>query len=79
LQELRQIVQQGVEGMSEQRKKVFLLSREQGLTILEIAEQLNLSPNTVKNTLVTALQQLREHLRAHGYVFPIAVLFVLLI
>lgn len=56
------IVQQAVNALSPQRKKVYQLSRVEGLNHDEIAERLQLSKNTVKNHLVEALRFIREHL-----------------
>jgi RNA polymerase sigma-70 factor (family 1) len=70
LNELKGLVQNAVLSLSDQRKKIFLLSRDQGMTIPEIAETLQLSNSTVKNTLVSALKQIREHLQARGYLLP---------
>lgn len=67
LNELKRIVAEAVESLSEQRKKVFNLSRGEGLSIDEISEQLNLSPSTVKNTLVAALKVIRNYLSTYGY------------
>ena len=46
--------------LSPQRRKVFELSREQNLSYAEIAEELNLSQNTVENHMVAALSFLRK-------------------
>lgn len=70
LQELKALIHEAVEGLSEQRKKIYRLSRNQGLTIPEISARLGLSQSTVKNTLVSALKQVREHLNAQGYLLP---------
>lgn len=70
LHELKELVQRSVLNLSDQRKKIFLLSREQGMTIPEIAEALQLSHSTVKNTLVSALKEIREQLQARGYLLP---------
>ncbi|KAA2245459.1 sigma-70 family RNA polymerase sigma factor [Chitinophaga agrisoli] len=60
-----------------QAKRIYLLSREQGLRIPEIAKQLSISPNTVKNSLVRSLQAIRKHLELSGYFFPILILWCL--
>jgi RNA polymerase sigma-70 factor (family 1) len=73
--ELNVLIQTAIASLSEQRKKVFILSREHGLSIPEIAEQLKLSPNTVKNTLVSALKTVREHLESNGYLFSFLLLW----
>lgn len=65
LNEIHRIVMDAVEKLPLQRRKVYQLSRGEGKTIPEIAQILKLSPNTVKNTLVVALRQIREHLIEH--------------
>ena len=79
LQELKKLVAQAVANLSEQRRKVFILSREKGMTIPEIASELGLSPNTVKNTLVSALQAIREYLQSQGYQLPTILILSFLI
>lgn len=49
--------------LSPQRQKVFRLSREQDMTYDEIAREMNLSPNTVKNHMNAALAYLRLQYR----------------
>jgi RNA polymerase sigma-70 factor, ECF subfamily len=46
--------------LTPRQREIFLLSREEGLTHSEIAKKLNISPNTVKNHLVTVLSFLRS-------------------
>ncbi len=58
-----------------QAKRIYLLSREQGLRIPEIARELSISPNTVKNSLVRSLQSIRKHLEVSGYFFPLLILW----
>lgn len=48
--------------LTPRQKEIFLLSREKGLTHREIAQKLDLSANTVKNHLVTALNYLKSHI-----------------
>jgi RNA polymerase sigma-70 factor (ECF subfamily) len=43
------------------------LSRKEQLSTKEIAQQLNLSEKTVKNTLTAALSEIRQNLAAAGY------------
>ena len=52
--------------LSPQRKKVFEMSRREGLNIQEIADELNLSFNTAKHHLTAALAQVREYFMEHG-------------
>ncbi len=46
-----------------QQQKVYKLSRQQGMSNEEIAEQLHISPSTVKNHLTEALRFIRERLQ----------------
>ncbi|MBN9380602.1 MAG: RNA polymerase sigma-70 factor [Chitinophagaceae bacterium] len=66
LKELKRLIELAVNDLPEQRKKIYLMSRSQGKTIPEIAEILQLSPNTVKNALVSSLKSIREYLARHG-------------
>lgn len=52
-----------LENLSPQRKKIFLLSREENMTYPQIARLLDLSVNTVENHMVSALNSLRESTR----------------
>jgi len=58
-------------------RQIYLLSREQGLKIPEIARELSLSSNTVKNSLVRSLQTIRKHLELSGHLLPALVLWLL--
>jgi len=48
--------------LPERQKQVYQLHREEGLTYPEIAEQLNISKNTVENHMVKALKYLRQNM-----------------
>ncbi len=48
------------------RRQIFILSRQQGLSYPEIAQQLNLSVKTVEAQIMQALKFLRLYFRAHG-------------
>ncbi|MDI9863253.1 RNA polymerase sigma-70 factor [Flectobacillus sp. DC10W] len=54
---------QAVNVLPEKCKEVFQLSRFEQLTVDQIAQKLQLSPQTVKNQLSKALQVVRFHLR----------------
>jgi RNA polymerase sigma-70 factor (ECF subfamily) len=60
-----------------QAKRIYLLSREKGLKIPEIAGELSISPNTVKNSLVRSLQFIRKQLELSGHLFPAVVVWLL--
>ncbi len=55
-------LQQLVAGMPEQRRRIFQLSKEEGLSNDEIAQQLSLSRRTVENQLYRAVSSLKEKL-----------------
>ena len=46
--------------MPEQRKKVFVMSRQQGMSNQEIADSLQLSVRTVERHIYLALQDLKK-------------------
>ena len=64
---LVETIREAVNQLTPQRKKIYLMSREQGMTLAEICSELGLSMSTVKNTLTTSLQLIREHLLKQGY------------
>lgn len=62
--------------LTKQQQNIYRLSRESHLTIPEIAERLGLSPNTIKNTLVSALKEIRNYLKEQGIVLPVFLLLL---
>lgn len=64
--ELRNIIHQAIHQLPPQRKLIYTLSREQGLTYEQIAEALNLSRNTVKNTIMAATCTISTFLQKNG-------------
>ncbi len=61
-----------LEQLSPQQKIIFKLSREKGLKNGEIACELNLSPNTVKAHMVSALKKIRDYFETH----PISIIIL---
>lgn len=61
------LIGQAVQKLTPQQKKMYRLSREEGLNAQQIAEALKISPSTVKNTLVQALKFIRDYLERAGY------------
>lgn len=76
-EEMRMAISRFVEGMPQQRKRIFKLSREEGLKPSEIAAMLSLSVSTIKNTLSTTLREIRNHLIRLGFE-PVLVFFCML-
>ena len=54
------ITEIAIKRMPAQRRRVYKLSREEGLTNREIAERLNISKNTVENHITSALKDIRN-------------------
>lgn len=59
-----------VQTLPEKQQLAYRLSREQGLSIAEIASNMNLAVSTVKNLLVIALKHIREALEKAGHRIP---------
>lgn len=64
--EYDQLLRDALSLLSPQRRLVFQLSRDGGMNHEEIAEELHLSRNTVKNHMVEALRFIRSYLGQHG-------------
>jgi RNA polymerase sigma factor (sigma-70 family) len=74
--ETKRLINDAVDQLAPQTKRIFQLSRDEQLKIDEIAQLLGVSPQTVKNTLTKALKQVREHLKQQGVLIPVAVLLI---
>lgn len=62
--ELNSEVQQAIQELPEQRRLIFKLSREEGLSHAEIAEQLGITYKTVENQINLALKSIRKKLQS---------------
>ncbi len=60
--EMERNAQEGIERLPENRKQIFMLSKQSGLSNDEIAEQLNISKRTVENQLYRATKSIKEHI-----------------
>lgn len=63
--ETYRLIMDGVAQLTRQQQMVFTMSRMQGLSHEEIAQELQLSRNTVKGHIVLALNFLRNYIRQH--------------
>lgn len=63
-QELEKLVAEGIEQLPEKCRIVFNLSRQEGLSYAQIAEELQISTKTVEAHMGTALKKLRTFLRS---------------
>ncbi len=67
VQEILALEHEVLEKLPEQQRKVYVLSRVEGLTYKEIAGQMNIAPNTVKNHIIQALKTFKKHFQRFGY------------
>lgn len=63
VQELSLLLELVIEQMPEQRKRIFKMSRKEGLSSEEIAARLQINKRTVENHISNALTDLRKALR----------------
>lgn len=64
--EYQLLAKEAIDLLSERQRQIFILAKEQGMSYAEIGQQLNISPNTVKNHLVNATKEIRYFLEKHG-------------
>ena len=79
LRALEGLIKQAVVQLSPQQQKVFELSRMQGLKHEEIAQQLNISRETVKKHIMEALRNVRRYLADKGEIVVTSCLLILLL
>jgi RNA polymerase sigma-70 factor (family 1) len=77
ISENSRLLNEAVTMLSPQRQLVYRLSRYQGLNHKQIAEEMQISRNTVKNHLVQALRFIKTYLNNKGiFLFILSFLFV---
>ena len=72
--ELEILKQNALSQLPEKRKRIFMMSREEGKSYIEISEELGISINTVKVQMNKALSALREYLTRHSDVTALLIL-----
>ena len=65
VQELAALVSCAIYQLPPKRRNIFQMSRQGGMTYEEIAEELNISKNTVKEQIARASRAIRDFLRVH--------------
>lgn len=71
------IVREAIAALPKQRRIIYELSRTEGLSHEQIAEQLGISKSTVANQMVSALKQIRSFMENRSGLFSYAVFFFL--
>lgn len=61
--ELTEIVEKATNALPEECRKIFILSRKEGLSHKEISQKLGISPNTVKVQIYRAISKIRNILK----------------
>lgn len=75
--ESRERINDLVSQLSPQKKLIFQLTRDEGLSHEEIARHLDISKNTVKNHLVETLRFLRTHLESSQEVTSLLIVLII--
>lgn len=65
--ELEEAYNQVIEQLSPRRKEIFLLSKAQSFSNVEIAKKMNISVKTVENQMTSAISEIRKNLRSLGF------------
>lgn len=78
LNETARLIREATVLLPEQARKIFQLSRETGLKAAEVAEQLGISVQTVRNSLVRSVKFVKEYLAQHGILLPALLLVVII-
>lgn len=74
--ELQSIINSYISDLPPKQREVFKMSREDGKSHLEIAQELNISPNTVRNHIVEVLRKLKSKLKSYGYYLILFIYFL---
>src|SRR5690606_8018460 len=73
--DMEEYTQRIISSLPRQQQIIYKLSRTERLSHKEIAKQLGLSPNTVKNHMVQALKTLKLSLEQSGHIYFLALTF----
>lgn len=73
--ELKGIYDMAVAKLPAQRQRIFKLSREENMSHDEIAQELNISRNTVKDQMVKSLKFIRQYLETNAELTSLLMVF----
>lgn len=69
-EELKSIISMAIDGLPNQCKTIYQLSRDEGLTNKEIAEKLGIAVKTVENQMTIAIRKIKDFLQPyHDQIF----------
>lgn len=74
LQESQQLIKSALTQLSKQKQLIFKLAKNDGKSYKEIADTLNISPETVRSHLYETMRFLKQYLKGHS---PILLLILL--
>lgn len=75
--ETKQLLDNVLSRLPEQQRKVYALCHFEGMKYDEVANQLNISPDTVHYHMKLALATIRRHFKQHALAYPALLLFFL--
>jgi RNA polymerase sigma-70 factor (ECF subfamily) len=78
LKELQRSYEIALSKIPAKRLEIFLLSRDQGYTYQQISQQQNISSNTVRNHIASALKLLKTELHEYSDIFPLFLIIAIL-
>lgn len=73
---MEKLLQEAVNSLPEQRRRVYLLKTDGNLSYEQIADQLQISKHTVRNQIAAATQTVRNYLVENGALFLVLKLFL---
>lgn len=77
LNETARLIHEATSLLPEQARKIFKLSRETGLKAAEVADKLEISVQTVRNSLVRSVKFIKEHLAQNGILLPALLILII--
>ncbi|SNR58538.1 MULTISPECIES: RNA polymerase sigma-70 factor [Hymenobacter] len=77
--ELETLYLSALDKLPPKRRHIFTLSRQQGLSYAEIAQELNISVKTVETQMAQALHFLRQYFQTHGTLLVVVPLLLLVL
>lgn len=75
LRQMMMAVNTAVSELPQQRRTIYRMNRDRGMKASEIAQELNISVFTVKNTLAASVKFIRQRLEEQGYFTLLLIIF----